>query len=71
METADTKRVIQALTDFNALAENINIEGFPGLVKVVYLDNIKWMFGAKGYGGICKAEPECNGCLLRDGCNHP
>lgn len=69
--TADTKRVIQAQTDFNAFSENINIEGVPGLAKVVYLDNLIWMFGAEGYGEICKANPECNECLLRDGCNHP
>jgi hypothetical protein len=29
------------------------------------LDNLVWMFGAKGYGAICSAAPRCERCTLR------
>jgi len=31
-----------------------------------YIDNLIWLFGAKGYGEICNDFPKCYCCLLRE-----
>jgi len=33
-------------------------------VSAAYLDGLLWLFAAKGYGGICGAEPNCNACRV-------
>ena len=39
--------------------------------KLVYLDNILWMFCASGYGDVCKKDPNCGNCKLRNNpCNY-
>ncbi len=37
----------------------------------VYLDNLLWLFCAKGYGEICGATPKCSCCELTKHCNYP
>jgi hypothetical protein len=33
-------------------------------VSVAYLDGLLWLFGAKGYGDICAAMPNCGACQV-------
>lgn len=33
-------------------------------VSTTELDNLVWLFGAKGYGAICASEPACGVCML-------
>ena len=40
-------------------------------VSTTELDNLVWLFGAKGYGAICTAAPECDGCELAVRCREP
>lgn len=51
------------LNEFKKFAKAID-------VSPTYLDNIFWIFGAKGYGDICAAEPKCNLCELSSYCNY-
>jgi hypothetical protein len=36
-----------------------------------YLDNLLWLFCAKGYGQICGAVPRCEFCAFRQNCRYP
>ena len=36
-----------------------------------YLDNLLWMFCAKGYGEVCRAEPRCGVCSFAPECAFP
>jgi hypothetical protein len=34
------------------------------------IDRIIWSYCADSYGEICTKTPNCNSCIVRDGCNH-
>lgn len=51
------------LEEFKNFAESVN-------VSETYLDNLIWIFGAKGYGEICTANPKCDKCELTNYCNY-
>lgn len=36
-----------------------------------YLDNLLWLFCAKNYGDVCRAQPRCEVCGFVDTCNFP
>lgn len=52
------------LSEFRNFAKAANI-------STSYLDNLFWIFGAKGYGEICSARPKCEKCELKQYCNYP
>jgi hypothetical protein len=37
-------------------------------VNASYLDNLLWMFCAKDYGDVCRAEPRCGVCRFQPAC---
>jgi hypothetical protein len=40
-------------------------------VTAVELDNLVWLFGARGYGELCGAAPRCEECTLAADCAGP
>jgi hypothetical protein len=39
--------------------------------NATYLDNLLWLFCARGYGQVCGASPSCNICAFPQNCHYP
>lgn len=52
------------LLEFKKFADEANVTS-------TYLDNLFWIFGAKGFGEICSKTPKCDKCELKIYCNYP
>ena len=63
-ENNTPNQILQATNNFIKFSRVISDD--PGYL--VYLDNLIWIFGAFGYGGICTENPYCEKCLVRQNC---
>lgn len=63
LDMITAKDTDKRLEEFKNFAESVN-------VSETYLDNLIWIFGAKGYGEICTANPHCEKCELTNYCNY-
>lgn len=62
----DPKKLMKAQREFIMFSNKINED--PAFVS--YLDSLFWRLGAEGYGEICKANPKCDLCKLREYCKY-
>lgn len=63
LDIIPAKNTSKQLDEFKRFAEKVN-------VNETYLDNLFWIFGAKGYGEICTENPQCHKCGLKPYCNY-
>lgn len=63
LDIIPSKNTDQQLEEFKKFAEIVH-------TNETYLDNLFWIFGAKGYGEICTNVPKCHKCELKKYCNY-
>lgn len=64
LDIIPSKNPEKQLIAFKRFAEISNVTS-------TYLDNLFWIFGAKGFGEICSKQPKCNKCELKIYCKYP